>query len=213
MNGPGPFLLYSAAILCLLARSAPLAHAGQTDLCVVCSEPQQTYICSVTTLRAMPSDKALQLYCIVKTAKDGGHRSCSISRDTGVACDGKIMSYSYDGPAIPDALRSAAQPQPFGQPPERLATTPEAPPRQPGEPETLVEMTSRAVKAGKAGAKATGGAIVNAASRPAKTIGKIGKTAGKGVGKTARGAGSAARFAYDCVRSLFRNCKFDDKEE
>ncbi len=213
MNRSAIFLLCSAALLCLLAGTAPGVRAGQSDLCVICTDPQQTYVCSVAVSQAMPSKKALQLYCIVKTAKEGGHRSCSIRGETEAACDGKVISYSYDGPALPGVLRSATRPQTLEQPPVRLETTPEAPPRQPGEPETLVEMTSRAVDAGKQGAKATGGAIRDAAGKPGKTIGKIGKKAGKGVGKTARGARSAARLAYDCVLSLFRDCKSEGREE
>lgn len=210
MHRASKYLLFSAAILWVSAQMPIPVHAAQSSLCVVCSEPQKTYVCNVETSQSMPSKKALQFYCIVKTAKDGGHRFCAIQRNSEAACLGKVLSYRYDGPEIPGALRSMTQPQPPAAAP---ATTPETPAPRKGEPETLVEMTSRAVDASKEGAKATGGAIRDAAGRPAKTVGKIGKKAGKGVGKTARGAGSAARFAYDCMASLFRDCKSSDEQE
>lgn len=210
MHRSNLFLLRSAAVICALAQMPVAARAAQSNLCVACTDPQQTYVCSVETSHSMPNKKALQLYCIVKTAKDGGHRSCSIQGDTETACEGKVLSYRYGGPEIPSALRSAVQPRPPAAEPENTAETSS---QRKDQPETLVEMGSRAVNASKEGAKATGEVIRDAAGRPAKTIGKIGQKTGKGVGKTARGAGSAARFAYDCMRSLFRDCKSSDDQE
>lgn len=210
MHRSNIFLLRSAAVLCALAQMPVAAHAAQSNICVICTDPQQTYVCSVETSQSMPNKKALQFYCIVKTAKDGGHRVCSIKTDTEASCEGKVLSYHYDGPEIPNALRSLTQPRQPAAGPENTAETP---PQHKDQPETLVEMGSRAVNASKEGAKATGEVIRDAAGRPARTIGKIRQKTGKGVGKTARGAGSAARFAYDCMRSLFRDCKSSDDQE
>ena len=203
------FLLWAFALIAW--PSAP--KAAPADFCVICSEPRQTYVCRVDTPRASPGDQALQLYCMVRTAKDGGHKSCSIERNASVACNGPVKAYTYDGPAIPEALRSAAQQlrQNRSETPGP-STVPNAPAQKGGEPDTLVKMTTRAVDAGKGSVKSTGGAVKNAAGKTGKTIGKVGKKAGSGVSKTARGAKSAARYAYDCVRSLFRDCSSEKTE-
>lgn len=203
------FLTWALALV--LSPSA--IKAEPTDFCVICSEPQQTYVCRVDTPRASPGEQALQLYCMVRTAKDGGHKSCSIERNANAACSGPVKAYTYDGPAIPEAVRSAVQQLRQNRPatPDPSAA-PNAPAQKGGEPDTLVKMTTRAVGASKEGVKSTGDGVKNAAGTAGKTIGKVGKKAGKQVGKTARGAKSAARYAYDCVLSLFRDCKPEKKE-
>jgi hypothetical protein len=196
----------SAALVAALA-TAGAARADQTELCVTCADPQQTYVCRVDTPRGSPGEKALQLFCIIKTAKEGGHSSCAVRRDTGIACEGTLKSFSYNGPAIPEALRSAAQqPAPGERPAQGSEAIPQTPPQKGGEPETLVEMTSRAVGASKDGVRATGRAVRNVAGGTGHAIGNIGKKAGKQVGKAARGAKSAARVAYDCLTSFFKDC-------
>lgn len=199
----------SAAFAFALALTAPGAGAGQSELCVVCSQPAQTYRCRVDTANASPGEEALRLYCIFRTARDGGHGSCAAQRDAGAACDGPVKAYSYAGPEIPEALRSTVRKMREnrgGQDRFRNSPPADAPPRGEGPPETLIEMGSRAVDAGKQGVKSTGGAVRDAAGTTGRTIGKVGKTAGKQVGRTVRGAGEAARFTYDCVLSLFTDC-------
>lgn len=204
---------FSVSTVAVFAAADHL-RAGQTDYCVVCKDPAQTYTCRVNTPDANPGDKALQLYCIIKTAKDGDHRSCKVERKTGVDCIGPVRTYSYRGPDLPKILRPKPGPDAHSNPvsTETAART-EPPARKGEEPDTLVEITGRAVGAGKDGVEATGGAIKNAAGATGKTIGKIGKKAGKQVGKTARGASSAARYAYDCVKSLFRECGGSEEPE
>lgn len=191
---PLPHILYGILALSLGLPIMP-AHAGQTDLCVSCTDPRQTYICRVDTPRGSPGDKALQLYCIIKTAKAGGHTSCTVRRDAGAACDGPVMSHVYSGPLIPEALRSAVERGRNSSPGQETGAVSDVPQQKGGEPDTLVEMTGPAVNAGKAAVRGTG-----------RTIGKIGKKTGQQVGKTARGAKSAARFTYDCVVSFFKDC-------
>ncbi|MDH3581649.1 MAG: hypothetical protein OEM91_13615 [Hyphomicrobiales bacterium] len=205
------FLAYLLWAFALVSWPSAI-KADPADFCVTCSEPRQTYVCRVDTPRASPGDQALQLYCMVRTAKDGGHKSCSIERNANAACNGPVKAYVYDGPAIPEALRSAAQQFRQNRPGSPgPSAVPNTPVQKGGEPDTLVKMTTRAVDASKDGVKSTGGAVKNAAGKTGKTIGKVGKKAGSRVGKTARGAKSAARYAYDCVFSLFRDCSAEKK--
>jgi hypothetical protein len=89
-----------AAVLLLCAL--PGAEAGDAAFCVTCKNPDQTYLCRIAGGGAGRSDAA-KLYCVVRTAKDGGHASCS-AREATAGCHGMEKVYSYDGPAIPEGL-------------------------------------------------------------------------------------------------------------
>jgi hypothetical protein len=88
--------LAAAMLFCAL----PGAEAGDAAYCVTCKGPDQTYLCRVAG--DVRSDAA-KLYCVVRTAKEGGHASCA-ARDATAGCNGVEKVYSYDGPAIPDAI-------------------------------------------------------------------------------------------------------------
>lgn len=206
------------AIAILSLGSALPARAGQTDLCITCADPSQTYICRVDLPGGNPGGKALQLFCIMKTAKLGGHSACSVRRRGNDQCDGRVVSHVYDGPVLPATLLETpdipAHPQQLpGQDPGGL---PPAPGQRGGEPETLLEMTGPAVDAGKAAARSTGRAVRNAASSTGETIGNLGKKAGRGASEATRDTGSAignaARYTYNCLRSLFRDCRGSSSE-
>jgi hypothetical protein len=78
------------------------AKAGDAAFCVTCKNPDQTYLCQIAGGGAGRSDAA-KLYCVVRTAKEGGHASCSAREATG-GCHGVEKVYSYDGPAIPEGV-------------------------------------------------------------------------------------------------------------
>ena len=82
-----------------VACAAPQVFAGDASYCVTCKNPDQTYVCRVTGEDATPSD-ALKLYCVIRTAKEGNHASCSAQRSD-AGCHGIEKVYAYDGPAIP----------------------------------------------------------------------------------------------------------------
>ena len=62
--------LAAAMLFCAL----PGAEAGDAAYCVTCKGPEQTYLCRVAG--DVRSDAA-KLYCVVRTAKEGGHASCA----------------------------------------------------------------------------------------------------------------------------------------
>jgi hypothetical protein len=89
--------LAAAFLLCAL----PGAEASDAAYCVTCKGPDQTYLCRVTGEEVNRSD-AVKLYCVVRTAKEGGHSSCSARDASG--CNGVEKTYSYDGPGIPEGI-------------------------------------------------------------------------------------------------------------
>ena len=86
----------------LFASAVPDARAEDAAFCVTCKGPDQTYRCRVNGDLGSQSD-ALKLYCVVRTAKEGGHASCS-ARDDLAGCNGAEKTFSYDVPSIPSDL-------------------------------------------------------------------------------------------------------------
>ena len=60
-------------------RAAEPAFSGDASYCVTCKNPDQTYLCRVIAGGAKPND-AFKLYCVIRTAKEGNHASCSAVR-------------------------------------------------------------------------------------------------------------------------------------
>ena len=133
-----------AGVAACMALSVSPATAGEVSYCVTCKGPDQTYLCKVVGEGSRPND-ALKLYCIIRTAKEGNHASCKAKRDL-EGCVGEPKVYSYEGPTIPEDIASdprakkimgklAREQQKFDKP----------------KGETLVGLTSRAVKSSRKG--------------------------------------------------------------
>ena len=89
-----------AASLLLCALSG--VEAGEAAYCVTCKGPDQTYLCRVNG-EAIGRNDPVKLYCVERTAKEGGHASCG-ARDASAGCNGVEKTYSYNGPDIPEGL-------------------------------------------------------------------------------------------------------------
>ena len=208
-----PGIASCAAILICLAASA---RAGEASYCVTCTGPDQTYRCRVTGEGSKPSD-ALKLYCVIRTAKEGHHASCSAENAT-PACAGVEKVYSYDGPAIPDDL---AQDPRVKSLMNRINHDNEAFDKPKGQgPQTMVELTGRALSASRQGLRnarsAFGGSTEQTEPLPATSPagGDVGAAAASATHtpstsrfqRASAAMASAARKSYRCLRSLFRNC-------
>ncbi|MGH6824521.1 hypothetical protein [Methyloceanibacter sp.] len=209
----------------MLFCAPPGAEAGDA-YCVTCKGPDQIYLCRVNG--DVRSDAA-KLYCVVRTAKEGGHASCS-AREATAGCNGVEKIYSYDGPAIPDGL--AEDPR-FKKVLGRIEKEQKAFDKE-DEHKSLVEVTGQAVSASRRGwrnmrASITGRNEANQASvpnpaTPARSAAQDplpelpGETPALPLSaahaetvapppERKRGVGSIARNTYRCVRSLFRHCR------
>ncbi len=197
----------------VLVWLAAFAEAGDASYCVTCKGPDQTYRCRVTGDGSKPSD-ALKLYCVIRTAKEGHHASCSAENAT-PACAGVEKVYSYDGPAIPDGL---AQDPRVKSLMSRVDHDNKAFAKPKGEaPQTMVELTGRALSASRQGLRnarsALGGSSDEAQPLPASppTTGSTESAAAEAdspsrVQRASAAMGSLARKSYRCLRSLFRHC-------
>jgi hypothetical protein len=218
-----PALFAVALALCGL----PAASAGETSYCVTCQGPNQTYLCRVTGEEVSQSD-AVKLYCVVRTAKEGGHASCG-ARNGGAGCNGIEKVYSYDGPGIPEGLAEDPRVKKFVG---RIEKDQKAFDKK-DKPKSLVEITGQALSASRRGwrnmrASIGGHDEANQSSAPSSpapshsaaqeplppmpdgtpSLPSSAMPAGTAAPppEHKRGVGSFARNTYRCVRSLFRRC-------
>ncbi|MGI8725872.1 MAG: hypothetical protein ACR2J1_11120 [Methyloceanibacter sp.] len=121
------------------------AAAADVAYCVTCDNPNQTYVCRVTGQSSRPSD-ALKLYCVVRTAKEGKHASCTAQR-ADPSCAGIEKVYSYDGPAMSPADIAEPKVHKLQKKIAREQQAFEKP--KGGAPKSLVELGGRAYSASR----------------------------------------------------------------
>lgn len=203
----------AALAACFSVWAASTALAEDARYCVTCTNPDQTYVCRVTDGGSKPSD-ALKLYCVIRTAKEGHHASCSAVRTA--ACDGVEKVYSYDGP-MPEDL--GADPR-IKSVQEKIQQEQKAFDKPKGDgSDTLVELTGRAVSASRQrlrNARSALGGSDDATDPPLPEEGAPAAapeatqvSAGEDTGTSRPGF---ARRSYRCVISLFRNCRGNPAE-
>ena len=192
-GSPAPLAV--ALILFALAS----AEAGDATYCVICKGPDQTYLCRVTG--EVSQSDAVKLYCVVRTAKEGGHASCA-ARNATASCNGVEKTYSYSGPSIPEGLAGDPRVKKFMGRIEKDQKEFQ----QDDKRKSLVEVTGQALSASRRGwrnmraslggrEEANHSSALSAASQ--STVPP----------ERRRGVGSFARNSYRCVRSLFRHCR------
>jgi hypothetical protein len=211
----------------LVLCAVPQARAEETIYCVTCKNPDQTYVCRVDA-GGLKAGDALKLYCVIRTAKEGHHASCSAESNS-PACHGVEKVYSYDG-IIPPDIASDPRVQQFTNKIKRDQQTFDDKP-QGDAPKTLVELTGRAVSASRKGLRnarsALGGSPTDQPLPPGEPLpydqsAAPGAENAPGVSANAphpnrmQRAGSAvgglARKSYHCMLSLFRNCSGDSAD-
>jgi hypothetical protein len=108
------------------------------------------------------------LYCIIRTAKEGHHSSCSVER-AAANCAGLEKVYNYEGPSIPAEIASDPRAKSLA---DRIAHDQQAfaKPKEGAAPKTLFELGGRAVSASRQGWRNArdriGGGSENAAATP-----------------------------------------------
>lgn len=206
----------------LFLCAVPQALADETSYCVTCTAPDQSYVCRVTVGGSKPSD-ALKLYCVIRTAKEGHHASCSAERSS-PACKGVEKVYSYDGP-MPSDIASDPRVKQFTDKIERDQQAFEKPKGK--GPKTLVELGGRAVSASRQGLRSARGALGGSSEQddqpltgeplPLDQSAPLAAENARGESPDASRPGRAqrtgtavsgfARKSYRCVLSFFRKCR------
>jgi len=236
------FVLASAGLAAsLLAAAGFRAQAGETAFCVTCKGPDETYVCKVNGDLRGQTD-ALKLYCVVRTAKEGGHASCS-ARDDVAGCNGATKTYSFDVPDLPASLAADPRVKKFNN----YVAREQKKFRQDDKPsQSLVGASRRGIRNLRAslsggeepksspapqqgslqqeplpelpGESAPPLPLTASPERgvntalPAETAAPPPEKKTSRVRRGAQNVGSFTRKSYRCVRSLFRNCGSDDQD-
>jgi hypothetical protein len=202
--------------LALAAGLAASAQAEEAIYCVTCTGPDQVYRCKVTGEGSKASD-AMKLYCVIRTAKEGHHASCSAENAT-PACGGIDKVYSYNGPSLPDDI---AQDPRVKSLMKRVEENNRAFDKPKGEgPQTMVELTGRAFSASRQGLRNARSALTGSRGETQPLPASPQVTGSSGAAAAANPAApsksrmqrasaamsSLARKSYRCLRSLFLNC-------
>jgi hypothetical protein len=212
-------ILHAALVAGLIGWAMPSASAGEASFCVHCTGPDQTYVCKVAAGGGKPSD-ALKLFCVIRTAKEGHHASCSAERNS-PACNGVEKVYSYDGP-MPEDLAADPRVKKLTDKIEGEQKAFDKPAGNAKTPKTLVELGGRAVNASRQGWRnargALGGSSQGDPSLPAGESLALEEQNAALAAQTppdpAVGASrpNRAQRAYRCMISLFRHCGSEPAE-
>ena len=191
----------------------PLAavKAEPARFCVKCVDPNQTYVCQVETPQSGAPSNGLQLYCIVRTSKEGGHRSCAVDKTPISSCAGPVKSYGLVLPEVTPEMRATIE-RYRGQANSQASFANEPPPPV-EEPETMIGATSDAAETSDGRLSSTRQAVGDAASRTGQTMGRAARGVGKATKKTGSAVGGAAKTAYDCLRTWFKECRSSDEAQ
>ena len=217
-----PRALSHAVLAVGLFACVPSALAGEASYCVTCTNPDQTYVCRVTAGGSKPSD-AQKLYCVIRTAQEGHHATCSAERSS-PACNGVEKVYSYDGPIPPD-IASDPRVKHFTDKIEHDQQAFEKP--KGNGPKTLVELGGRAVSASRQGLRNARSALGGSPEQDDQPLtgeplpldqspaplaaenapGGSPDAAHPGrVQRAGTAVGGFARKSYRCVLTFFRKC-------
>ena len=206
--------LRMAAIAASLACLATTGVAGDASYCVTCTGPDQVYRCRITGQSSKPSD-ALKLYCVIRTAKEGHHASCSAENAT-PACAGPEKVYAYEGPDIDQIVQDPRVKNLMS----RVEHENKAFDKPKGEgPQTMVELTGRALSASRQGWRNAKSALGGSSgeTQPLPVSPQAGSTEASAAAsaeaaspsrmkRASSAMGSLARKSYRCLRSFFRHC-------
>ena len=214
-------LLHAAIAAGLTVWATPASHADEAAYCVHCTGPNQTYVCKVEAGGGKASD-ALKLYCVVRTAKEGHHTSCSAERNS-PSCNGVEKVYSYDGP-MPEDLAADPRVKKLTDKIEEKQKAFDKPKGDGNAPKTLVELGGRAVNASRQCWRNARGAFGGSSQGADQTL-----PAGEPLALEEQNAALAAQTAppdpsldaphpnrvqraYRCMMSLFRHCSSEAAE-
>ena len=181
----------------LLGGLSPALADNQQDYCIKCSNPDETYICRITSKGGQSQGK--QFLCIMNIAKDQGHDSCSATTQSG-ACAGVLVQYEVSQEAQPQSPIDAATTGPVDAPEADQAA---------GEPKTLIEFTKQATKATSKGLKSAGKDTKKVIKNTGKAITKTGGKIKDFTDKVGGNIKSASKTTWRCLTSLFFNCAGD----
>ncbi|MBL8884255.1 MAG: hypothetical protein JNL45_14510 [Hyphomicrobium sp.] len=200
-----------------------LSRAAEPEFCVSCSGPPAQYRCTFSGDAGITPKGGLQLFCITTLAREGGHESCAVDRQTAGACAGtpKVLALPAGtepggvaeetpppaqpapaaGAPAPPAPPSSGAPAPAAdapQPPQQADPSAETKTQTPASSKKWSEQSGAPKPAGNPAATAKSDPDENLQSAPATNAEPVEK-AGKAVTDAAQSTGKALEKAGSAV--------------
>lgn len=108
-------------LICLataLAAAGVPAQSAPPEFCVSCTGPQAQYRCTFSDDVHVAPQGGLQLYCITTLAREGGHQSCAVDRQSERPCNGTPKVLALPAGAPDDGVKETVTPPPSVTPPD-----------------------------------------------------------------------------------------------
>lgn len=121
---------YLLVLICLataLAAAGAPARAAPPEFCVSCTGPQAQYRCTFSDDVQVTPQGGLQLYCITTLAREGGHQSCAVDRQSERPCNGTPKVLALPAGMRDDGVKETVAPPPSVTPPDATPAGPAAP--------------------------------------------------------------------------------------
>lgn len=181
-----------AAFALILLQAGPAHSAG--DLCIRCTQPDDTYICRIRS--GTSGSEGQQLFCIMSIAQQYGHGSCAVNLQN--ACSGRLVEYDLPQ-GLPDNTLHDRQAIREESDAEGAKVPSAAVPGAAREPKTLLEFTQQTAAATKKGIKSVGESTGEAIGSTGEKVEGFTKSIGEGVKQ-------ATQKTFNCITSLFTRC-------
>jgi hypothetical protein len=194
LNGGSPASAVASVFVCAAGALATVMGAAQPlraqEYCVSCAGPAGLYRCVIDGARPGVTS-SLQLLCVERMARDGGHASCSVKRGMTVFdCDAPVKRVAItdaDAPPVnPVTAAPASSSVAVGTTvvPPVLQSAPAAGASSKDEPKTMLEVAKRAKDATDAEFKKAGEQMKSSAEK----------------------TNTGFKNAWRCVTTLFTRC-------
>lgn len=104
------------------------SRAAEPEFCVSCAGPPAQYRCTFSGDASVTPKGGLQLYCITTLAREGGHESCAVDRQTAGPCAGTHKMLALPAGAAPGGVAQENPPTTQPAPAAGAAAPPATPP-------------------------------------------------------------------------------------
>lgn len=201
-----------ALALCCGVVHAAGQSAAATDVCVVCSEPEATYVCRTEIGTSKLAATGAKVLCMSQLANRFGHARCKVVGSKADGCLGEVVvvdpDHLLEGPeVVPIGPKDAEAIQ--GKPASGPAVGAMPPPTAPAAAESAGPFGALDGKPLHSGPK-TAAPAQNDPDAPPRTVEELAKKAAEsskeGLEKAGTAVGDAAKKTWNCLTSLLSNC-------
>jgi hypothetical protein len=204
-------------VIATVVAAGAVERAAAEDYCVTCQGPAAMYACGIEGMADAAPNPRFQLLCITELAKAGGHESCQVPRSAPKPCPGIVKLVQLPAAGSQAAEAEPAPAVPPGNEPTKTGTDVNSSDHQksdvlqPGVEPGAVDGAPTRTADDKALEVAPPRTVEEMAKRSVEQTKKELDDASEALKQSSEKAGgtvaTAAKKTWDCVTSLFSDCK------